>query len=408
MAGKKLFIFLLVGLFTVLSWCDEEVFRWYESYNNGINLFEEKKFKDAIDEFYLVMYSRVGDKNDGIDKDIDRVVRTHSAAGASWIYYRPNLYIGVAYYQLGLVEKEKKEKSDYDGMREYFNSALESLTRSFESAPTVPDSRKTPDINFYLKKVNEELSAMQKADENFNKGVELFNQKKYAEAQKEFESVLVLYPNYSEADQYLDNIKYGKEIESKISTIADVIKPTSSAVSKQELVKKEILKTLQDNVKQLEQFFIEKNYNKVVSQGEVLMQKDFISDAFYKNAKNSIENKIKEAREKLAEIEKSVKDHVMASQKAKELPDKIKELKSALQLAPESKEAKKELAKVKSGITAKVNELYFKGIEYYAEDKLDKAINVWKQVLDLDSTHSRTQIALAKAENRLKILQGIK
>ena len=55
---------------------------------------------------------------------------------------------------------------------------------------------------------------------------------------------------------------------------------------------------------------------------------------------------------------------------------------------------------------AEIEALYKKGVSFFANDRYDEALNVFKQVLVLDPNHAGAQEYRQRTEARLRILKG--
>lgn len=150
----------------------------------------------------------------------------------------------------------------------------------------------------------------------------------------------------------------------------------------------------------------------------------FYNNGNYKNAIRNLEDSVvciegKELVDKMKQEYESAKEYIGKSQEkldnlinnyiskakqSKKLAEQIKELKLALTIDSESTEIKKLLKELEPKVVAEVGNLYFKGVDLYATDKLEEAIKIWKEALELKPDHTRIKKDLARAESKLKLL----
>lgn len=182
---KKFFSFLVVIFFILLclpvksmETKEENVFNtWYEIYYEAETFMKIGKWRDAIDDYYLVLVKQKKDRKNA---------RTY---GMNFIReFTPNRDLGIAYYQIG-----------------EFESAEQYLEISCQQLPTELGKE-------YLEKTKLELQKNMMAEEYFKKGVNHFDRKEYELAIKEMEEVLKLRPDYNIARKYIERARSLQEI----------------------------------------------------------------------------------------------------------------------------------------------------------------------------------------------------
>lgn len=110
---------------------------------------------------------------------------------------------------------------------------------------------------------------------------------------------------------------------------------------------------------------------------------------------------ITKAQEKLNNL---VNVHLGKAKQSKKLVEQIKELKLALSIDSELVEIKNMLKELETKVVTEVSNLYFRGVDLYAADKLQEAIKIWKEALELKPDHARIKKDLARAESKLQLL----
>lgn len=177
---KKFFFYLLIVIASLtvnLSIRSEEVeeygfITWYEIYFEAEEFMKVGKWKDAIDNYNLVLVKQSKDR---------RNARTY---GMNFITkFTPNRDLGIAYYHIGEFELAKKY-----------------LEISYRQFPT--DLTKE-----YFEKVKIELEKDILAEERLKKGIAHFEKREYELAINEMEEVLKIRPDNDLARKYKDRIE---------------------------------------------------------------------------------------------------------------------------------------------------------------------------------------------------------
>lgn len=119
---------------------------------------------------------------------------------------------------------------------------------------------------------------------------------------------------------------------------------------------------------------------------------------------------VKSIEEKMAESD----IHYVKSIKlidAGEIVEGIKELRASLSLCPGCSDAKEKYRQMKPEINEMCKKWYLEGIDKYTNDKVDEAIRVWNQVVDLDPAGefgSRAETNIQKAKIKLRAIEKYK
>lgn len=116
---------------------------------------------------------------------------------------------------------------------------------------------------------------------------------------------------------------------------------------------------------------------------------------------DSAKEYIAKSGEKLNDM---INSHLNKAKQSKKLSEQLKELRSALNIDPELTAVKKLLKEIEAKVATEVSNLYFKGVDLYAADKLQEAIKIWKEALELKPDHARIKKDLARAESKLQLL----
>jgi tetratricopeptide (TPR) repeat protein len=121
----------------------------------------------------------------------------------------------------------------------------------------------------------------------------------------------------------------------------------------------------------------------------------------FEKIRNEIENILQKAKNKLNDI---ISEKIKLAEQSTNFLKKKKLLEEGLQIDPDNEVIKEMLKTIDKKIDEEVTKLYFKGVDYYAEDKLKEAIKVWEEALQLKPNHKRISVDLARAKEKAKLL----
>jgi TolA-binding protein len=150
---------------------------WYVSYENGKDALRNKRWQEAIRHFNAAIQAR------------SRSEAKVKTTGLHFIDYFPYLYRGEAYYNL----------QDFVHAREDFERE--------EKAGQVDNAYDDNEASGLLKNRLAALRTVLASDAKFQEGKRLFEQRKFAEAIKQFQLVDANSPNYQAAQDYISTAK---------------------------------------------------------------------------------------------------------------------------------------------------------------------------------------------------------
>uniref|UniRef100_A0A7C4XFS8 Tetratricopeptide repeat protein n=1 Tax=candidate division WOR-3 bacterium TaxID=2052148 RepID=A0A7C4XFS8_UNCW3 len=198
-------------------------------------------------------------------------------------------------------------------------------------------------------------------------------------------------------------------------------------------VKTKLIFNLKKTEEQLRREQQLKSINNYLAQGKAYFTEGNLKlalDAF--NNALSIDPNNKEAREYLAQIEAKKTEFIAnystearAREKSKDYSGALQLWQKILELDPENTEAKTAIASLEKKITPEkkpqgeakkpaeekatpeqIEALYKKGVSYFAAEKYEEALKVFKQVLALDPQHKGAKEYKKRTEARIKALKG--
>ena len=306
-----------------------------------------------------------------------------------------------------------------------------------------------PEVKDYLLKIKnkikeiQEIRSAQMIEEEISKhkslGISHLKKDQLIQSREEFEYVLMLRPDDSDAKSYLEKIaERMKMIETekiksldeegdfyfnkeKYEDAIEVWEKILALDSKNQEAKLKINKAY-TKLKEIEQEKKKKLAEERTKEIRKKTEKLYIESISLINQK-----KYWEAREKLASLLKLNPKH----QKAKESLDNIHEIlgkrlyflgrkkekqnnlngalrnyKQAQQLIPKNKEVREAIKRLEKSMAKEkeiqAQESYDKGLDAYSEGKLQEAINLWKQVLKYDPEHLKAKRALERVQAELE------
>lgn len=160
-----------------------EFITWYEIYYEAQEFFGNGKWRDAIDDYHLVLVKQPKDR------------RNAKTYGMNFIReFTPNRDLGIAYYQIG----------EFELAKQYLEISLKQLPTDL--------------CKEYFEKVRIELQKDIVVDEHFKKGITHFEKKEYELSIKEMQEVLKIRPDNDVARKYIERAKSIIEIKNKIKT----------------------------------------------------------------------------------------------------------------------------------------------------------------------------------------------
>jgi len=313
-----------------------------------------------------------------------------------------------------LKAREDEKKGDLPkGLRDW------EIVKSF--LPTDAEARKK------IAQLNRQIPAV--ADRHFQKGLALFQSHSYASARKEFLLTLYLKPDHAEAIQYLKQKMAGKD-------------PITYEVKKGDTIKEVARKIYEDPQKD----FLIAYFNGLKIDGPIeppmILRMPFLDPALAK--KNSVPSKMgADPISEIAMVTKEILGKARTTyqegnyQESAVLTEKILEFDPAnkeshelmnasyyqwgKQLSQEKKydEALKAFRRVDPGYKDVRIQLahnrkqlaeahYIKGVEFFIEEEIEKAIQEWKSTLALEPNHPRAKKDIENSRNLLQKLEKIK
>jgi tetratricopeptide (TPR) repeat protein len=321
------------------------------------------------------------------------------------------------------------------------------------------------DAPIYLSKIDfkiresERLQAL--ARSYFDNGVSLYRNKKYEEAIDQFENAIAMNYRTEESKTYIERIKKeivrqeelerekmteevawylregikyynlnqykrsltslnrGLELDSENTQIKEYIIRDIIALKREEEkavpVTSPFYKLIQDLKRLGTESYIGNNYQESIKYWEeILLIFPFNEVARLNLTKALSKTDPALARDILNNMYDEAKDLVKKNKKREALA----KLKLILEVDPGNKEArnllqklesekKKEIKVVSAEDKKKAQELYDRGVEFYQDEKLEEAVRVWKQAVDINPEFVEARVFLSRAETKLRNLERL-
>jgi tetratricopeptide (TPR) repeat protein len=280
-------------------------------------------------------------------------------------------------YRANLIDVRVKEYNR-QGVRDYRKKDYINAYQGFKNILVLDSDNK--EAKEYIKKIQDEFKEVKtkkEIREHLKLGIKYYEEEKALKARDEFEAILALVPEHSEAKEWIVKVR-----------------------TKLEEYKDEEAKTM---YKEGLRLYKKKKY----VQAREEFQKVIFLNSRHEKARYYIyiiNKKLKEKGEE--QRKKEIKGYyvkAMEMHKGGELKEAIKELKKILKLDSKHKKTKDFLVKIRAELKAKLTKQYYeKGVVLYKEGKLEEAIVSFKKALKLTPRHEKAKDDLEKAELKLK------
>ncbi|MBN1383980.1 MAG: tetratricopeptide repeat protein [Elusimicrobia bacterium] len=265
---------------------------------------------------------------------------------------------GKKYYQLGKLLKAKYE--------------FESIIK------VVPDNKETKN---YLEMIEEKFEKMTEADALFRHGINSYEKGDYQKALDYWEAVAVVDKDYPEINNYI------ARSSDKIETMRKKKKEQERQRKEQE--KNEKIKLHYEKGKD---FYSQKKWDDSAKQFMAVLD----IEPSHKSSKKYLE-KIKYS------VAEDLYDKAENLYNEKKYKESVNYFQETLKVIPDYRDSeeliRKITAEMKEYNLKKADELYERGLEAYKNGRIDKAIGLWKQAVDLNPNHLPAKKALQRIEN---------
>jgi len=416
---------------------------------NGDKFFNQKKLKLAKSEYLLVLHLDIknSEAKEKIEK-IDRIIERKKN-------YEQNLLRVEELYLSGIINIKKNNydlaRDDFEGILTLFDSykdtkiklaSLDKLNKEFlkkqnlnrlknisknyqlgvfamselRYSDAISSFEKTLALNpgkslkngikKYVDRAKEAQNSLEKQRVSVNSpyyeifnslkisGIKLFNKKKYKESKKKWDYILNLFPNNKIAHEYVlkCELKLNPDKFRNISKeLVELGKEQLKEKKYQEALSKFLLiKTVLPNYKGIDKLiFLAKKRNnatKTISSKDrkAIVKRYQIAMQFYKKGDSE---SINEALKHFKWIVRKDPSNIQAA-------ISVNKIEAQLQGGSRVKiVSRKKLSAKKRRL---VRKFYYQGINYYANNKFQKAIDEWRKVLTIDPNHSKAKNNIRK------------
>jgi len=427
----------------------------------GLIYHKRENSEKAISAFKKVVKAKPDDFNAfyllGLNyfkqKEYEKMIEAYKKA----IEINPNFAdahynLGMAYYYRNMYEESidelEKAKQLNPGDAATFSFLAQVKTTAYEYHLSKGTTYLTEE-NYYKAKNEFELALKIKpgdseAEKYLNKAIEAikkeipvklekarnyFNKEKFAEAFAEWNSVIEIDPENSEAKEGLKKIeknlsdvinarekianqlisegKYAEALNEYVELKKIVPKGKLSVINEKITNLKAKVKTkISSLIKSAEIYLTEKNknYKKALEKYNEILKYDENNEIAL-NAITKINAKIDEDKEKYLEMGKQN----MQSNKEKA----IAYFKKVLDLDPNNKDANKYIQELtgkesKQMADAKqVRNLYYEGVDKYVNGEIEQAIAIWQKVIEIDPNHTEAIKNIKRAKEKLAAIKSL-
>jgi tetratricopeptide (TPR) repeat protein len=227
-------------------------------------------------------------------------------------------------------------------------------------------------VKVQMAKIESGQEMQDKISKHFKDGLEYYSKKKYNNAIKEWNAILVLDPTHQEAREYISKAK--SHLKKQVS---DILENVTAFINQSKWIE-----ALHDVNRVLA---IEPGNQVALSKRDVIDKK--LSDIAVEYVQKGIEF-YEQGDFGLAETElKMAMTFDSKNIKAKEYLDKIS-------------------SKQKEVSGKDVSDLYLKGITAYTQEKYQLAISYWNRVLEIDPNHANAARNIQRAEEKAKLYRN--
>jgi len=334
-------------------------------------------------------------------------------------YETARLVVGIL--QRRVKEREERLASLLNKAADYRRRGwyLPATLKYYEALKLDPENKLALENLLFLKpRIDYDLRRM------FKRGVSFFNAGNYRIAKQIFEKILLVKKDHKEAIDYLTRIKaiYEKKAQDHFSKAMAYYRRGKWEEAKVELNK---VLNYQPKHREAQRYLIntEKRIQKIKAQAALLLIRalEYEDKRQYVQAIRIYRDILKldphheEARRGIERLRSEIKLYLrqrlregIRRLKQGDLEEAEKAFRDVLHVEPEHEKARYYLEKTRQIFSSRVNSCYQRGLEYFNEGELEKAIQEFKRALALDPKRQEIREKLKLTEDKLNIKKTLR